>query len=272
MIYAYGGFRPESDPDQKHWSFDLLKPLLSAYSTTASDLRKFASPRHNQEHSGSCVAQATIKALELKRIQKYGQSQHVDLSRLAVYYLSREMMDPPETDQDKGTHISLAADVLRRFGVCRENQDPNKPDDKSFWPFDLNLLFTSPGWLQMRQAYIHKISSWYKIYSVGDDRVNDVILALASGNPIVYGTQIDTNWQTYNGTPLGNPTGTILGGHATVLEGWDPVGGFFWGENSWGNWGPDDGFYKLLPEVIASTNSSDFIVMMGNWEPFIQKV
>jgi hypothetical protein len=64
-----------------------------------------------------------------------------------------------------------------------------------------------------------------------------------------------------------------IGGHATVLEGWDPAGGFFWGENSWGNsWGPDDGFYKMRPEVIANKISSDFIVMTGGWESFIQKV
>jgi C1A family cysteine protease len=178
MTFVCGGFRPEPDPDQKHWSFELLKPALAAYAGKASDLRGFASPRHDQSHSGSCVAQSTIKALELKRIQKYGLLSHVDLSRLALYFLAREMMDPQETDKDDGTFVSLAADVLRRFGVCRESADPAKPDDKAFWPFDLDLLFTSPGWLQMRQAYIHKIDAWYKIYSTGDDRVNDVILAL----------------------------------------------------------------------------------------------
>jgi C1A family cysteine protease len=278
MTLIYTGFRPEDDPNQKHWNFEIIKSQITAYTNTsdlASDLRKFTSPRHNQSHSGSCVTQSAAKALELKRIQKWGIDAHVDLSRLALYYLCRELMDPPETDKDDGTYISIAADVLRRFGVCRETPDPTKPNDHAFWPWDLDLLFKSPSWLAMRQAYVHKISAWYKIYSTGDDRVNDVILALAAGNPVVFGTKVYENFQAYDGTPIGIGYGDLLGGHATVLEGWVPTskkGQYFLGENSWGTeWGPDDGFYKMRPEVIASSDSSDFIVITGGWEPWVQK-
>ena len=62
-----------------------------------------------------------------------------------------------------------------------------------------------------------------------------------------------------------------IGGHATVLVGWDPQGGYFWGENSWGEeWGPDDGFFKIRPEVIASPISRDFLVMTAGYEPYLK--
>lgn len=263
------GFRPENDIEGTHWGFSRLKANLPGQS--GSDLRGFASPRHNQSHTSSCVAQSTVKALELKRIMKHGVTAHVDLSRLAVYYLARELMSPNETNKDEGTHISLAADVLRRFGICRENPILGATNDRSYWPFDATKIMTPPSWGSMRQAYLHKISAWYKIYSKGQDRVGDVIQALASGSPVVYGTQIGDNWFKYDGTPIEKTAGTIAGGHATVLVGWDPQGDFFWGENSWGRgWGPDDGFYKIRPDVIASQMSSDFVVFTCGWEPWAE--
>lgn len=260
------GFRPEPIPvtdkekaDWEKWSFSVaLKPQLAGYSAQTSDLRLFASPRHNQKATSTCVAQSVIKALELKRIQKYGATSHVDLSRLALYYLARELMHPPETDQDKGTYVSLAADALRRFGVCEE----------ALWPFatDLAAVCKSPSWTAMRRAYVHKISSYHRITSTGTARVDEVILALASGNPVVYGTKVGDNWMKYTSSsePLGLPT-NIRGGHATVLEGWD--GKFFIGENSWGLWGKN-GFYEIQPEVIASEFSSDFVVIQAGFEVY----
>jgi C1A family cysteine protease len=282
------GFRRDVDPDKRHYSFELLKGSLPKFSGKSSDLRKYSSPRHDQRSTSSCVAQSIIKALEIKRIQKnallkmgegfseadaikYGLDQHRDLSRLAVYYMARELMEPSEIGKDAGTYIHLAADVLRRFGVCCESPDPQKSLDKSFWPFDINAINKSPGWLQMRNAYLHKISAWYKIYSSSDDRVNDVIHALEAGNPVVYGTEVGPDWSGYDGRALGFPT-KISGGHATVLVGWDNENGHFWGENSWGDkWGPYNGFYKLLPEVVSNEMSNDFIVITGGWEPWAKK-
>ena len=264
------GFRPEplpvTDKEKADWetySFSAaLIPQLSEYSGKTSDLRQFASPRHNQLRSSTCVAQAVIKALELKRIQKYGITAHVDLSRLALYFLARELMSPPETSVDKGTHVSLAADALRRFGVCEE----------ALWPFaaDLPRICTAPSWSAMRRAYVHKIASWHRITSTGTARVDEVITALAAGNPVVYGTRVGKNWMQYtaNSEPLGLPP-DIIGGHATVLEGWNAKS--FLGENSWGLWGKN-GFYEIQPEVIASDLSSDFVVIQSGWESYIQKV
>ncbi len=277
-----------SQPD-----FSDLKRKMGAYvpsspGSSAIDLRRFSpSRRHNQLQTNSCVANSMTRALENKRIQKayysilstgtaeaaalaQAQAQHVALSRLALYYLSREEMDPPETDKDEGTIVSIAAELLRTFGLSREAADPSNPADTAFWPFDITRLFVPPSWKAMRDAAVHKISAWSRITSSGSSRVDDVIAALSAGNVVVFGTQIGKNWQQYDGSSVIQPVvGTPEGGHATMLCGWDPSG-FFWDENSWGDdWG-DDGFCRVSPDVIAGEQTSDLVVVQGGWEPWHQ--
>lgn len=270
MAPNLSGFRPEpADLAEQHWSFSMVRQAVltaighgaasGALDALASDLRPYSSPRHDQTTTSSCVANSVVKALEIKRIQKYGIGAHVDLSRLALYYLGRELMDPEETQHDDGMYVSMAAEVLRRFGVCKESD----------WPFDEQKIFAPPTWTAMRKAYVHKIASWYRIASTGIDRVGDVIANLAADNPVPFGTVIGDDWMNYGpGEVLQKVEGAIRGRHATVLVGWQPhlYGGVFIGENSWGtSWG-EDGFYYMAPEVIGAIETSDLLAMAGGWE------
>lgn len=245
---------------EKHWSFgDKMKPTMNVVGSLASDLRPYSSPRHNQRSSNSCAAQTIIKYRELIRIKAYGPEAHVDLSRLACYFLARELMDPPETDRDEGSYITANAEALRRFGTCVE----------SLWAFESAHLLRSPPWRVMQSAYKNKIPGWTIVTSSGSDRVDDVILTLANGLPVAYGRPVGRDWVNYDGTkPLGvseNPTGK----HATLLLGWDPQKGVFLGENSWGaEWGID-GFYEIYPEAIAERAASDFVVMADTPERLV---
>jgi C1A family cysteine protease len=250
---------------ERHWKFSSVRSTVLADAASgvpidslASDWRAFSSPRHDQRETSSCVAQALIKALEIKRIMRFGLSRHVDLSVSALYYLARELMLPSETEHDDGTYLSLAADCLRRFGVCAESE----------WPFDVRRLFTAPSWRAMRRAYQNKISAWYRIDSSGIDRVRDTILALAAGSPVPYGTTVGANWRAYKVGGVLRKTLNVEGRHATTLVGWDPHmhGGVFIGENSWGGGWGDDGFYLIAPEVIAAYESSDFLAITGSWD------
>ena len=251
------GFLPEPDEDDnKHWSYeDTLKPGMATLFTGPNvDLRPFSSPRQDQKASSSCVAHATVKALEIKRIIEHGPENHVDLSRLAVYYLARELMFPPKTGKDSGTYISHAFDAMRRFGIPPESD----------WPFDLDKVNSPPSWMAMRSAPGHKITSFFKIRSKGNARVDEVVRCLQAGNPVVYGTQVGDEWFNYQvGQVLKLPVGTSSG-HATVLVGF--VNGLFVGENSWGSsWG-QEGFYLMDPSVIANETSKDFWVCSATWE------
>lgn len=253
------GFVPEPPQVfQTHYNIT----ALGITATGTSDLRRFSLVRHNQLKTSSCVANAVAKALEIKRVQKYGEQAHVDLSRLALYYLTREKMGAPYFKQDDGSYISVAASVLKDFGIPRE--EPISKTDKSYWPFDVSKINIPPSVMAMRSAYLHKISAYYAIHDTGSARTQKVIQALSAGHPVVYGTKVYENFQDYKSGIWSKNSGKILGGHATTIVGWD--GTSFIGENSWGPiWG-DDGFYRVSPSIIESSESSDFIAMTGAWE------
>jgi Papain family cysteine protease len=270
MAFTLNGHLPDPDDENalsSYWNFGAqLRPHLVPGAGDA-DLRPYASPRHDQGQTGSCVAQSVVKALEnLERQEicrargllpsQLGPDDHKNLSVLALYYLCREQMQPSRVQEDSGTHPFLACDCLRRFGVCTEAE----------WPFDPSKLRESPSIMAMREAFMHKLSAYYRITETGQDRVQSVLDALRANHPVVYGTDVGDNWMTYQvGQVLQRPE-TTLGGHATHLVGWDNSRGVFIGENSWGTrWG-EDGYYLLAPEVIADPCSRDFWVITGSWE------
>lgn len=260
-MFKIGGHRP--DPiGLEYKSFD--KSILSGMVLpNEADLRQFSSPRHNQKNTNSCVAQSTIKALEIKRIQKHGVSSHIPLSVLDLYFGARDLMSPKETNVDSGTNIYLACDVLQRFGVCREQM----------FPFDERNLFIPSPILATREAYLNKIVDSFKIISTGNDRVDDVIANLQAGNPVVFGTVVGANWFNYtsNSKPLDVVASQdIKGSHATCLVGW--VNNLFITENSWSETWGDNGYGWLRPEVIASDQSSDFWVILDGSEVFYENM
>lgn len=246
------GYIPDPKNDQ-YWSFEQkLLFTLSASTAGSIDLRKYTSPRHNQRKTGTCVAQSVIKALEIKR--RMAGKPHVDLSVLHLYFLCRQLMKPPQTNMDKGTHIYLAAHCLRKFGVCQD----------SLWPFDESKIYLNPGWKPLSSGAAHKIDACYRIKSRGTDRVDSVIAALLDGNPIVYATAVGSNWTSYRKGQVLQLPDKISGWHATVIIGW--TGTHFICENSWGtSWG-DNGFYLIDPDVIASTSANDFWVIREGYE------
>ncbi len=257
MDMPYGlGFLPEEDSPQ-HWGYEeLLQGNMTSLASGDVDMRPFSQRRHHQGQTNSCVANAVTKALEIKRVMyQGGHGTAQEFSRLMVYYLARELTLPPTTSVDRGTYVSHACDAIRRFGVCLEED----------WPFQAEHITQNPPWRVMRKGYLNHIDSFYKIRSKGSDRVDAVIECLQAGEPVVYGTELDTSWFTYKKDQvLKVPTKKIVGRHATVLLGWRK--GLFLGENSWGHGWGDDGFYQMDPEVIASEGSRDFWVLQCGHE------
>lgn len=248
---------------------------MAAPRDLTSDLRKFSSPRQDQRSTSTCTAQGCAKMIEVTRIRheyservgkmsedealRLARVEHDDVSILAIYFLGRELMDPPETHHDDGCYVSLVVEAARRFGVCLE----------SLWPFEESRINLSPPWRVMRSAYKNKIAGWTRIASTGNMRIDMCQLALAWGKPVEYGIMLGQEWMDYgpNSEPL-QITKSVKGGHATVLVGWDPKKCVFIGENSWGSWGKE-GFYEITPEAIASSHASDFVVVTDNLEDIV---
>jgi C1A family cysteine protease len=256
-----GGWRP--DPaGVPYWKFDSKKLTFKTPSLYGDvDLRAFSSPRQDQRQTGTCVAQSVIKALEIKRIMKYGKDKHQDLSILDVYYGARDLMSPKQTNHDDGTYIYLACDVLRRYGVCRETMHP----------FQESRLFIPPPVLATREARLNRIHSHFKLLSSGEDLIEEMILNLHAGNPIVFGTLVGDEWQRYPGgnAVIGINKDGDGGGHAMCVVGW--VGGKFIVENSWGRYWGNDGFAWVAPEVFKDKYTKDLWVIVTGSEAWFEK-
>lgn len=251
-----GGWR--ADPEtEKYWTFDKKRFSFKTAATGEVDLRPYSSPRHDQSELGSCVAQSLIKALEIKRILRHGHKAHVDLSVLDLYYGARDLMNPKETHLDDGTYIHLGCDVLRRYGVARAK----------LWPYDMKNVHIAPPVMATREASLNRIHSHFRLVSKHDELLDEIILNLHAGNPVVFGTQVGTDWFNYKKGVLRvekNPKGQ----HAICIVGY--VAGSFIIENSWsGTWG-ENGFARLSPEVLTHPYSKDFWVIVDGSEVWFE--
>jgi len=262
------GYLPE-DIKPEHWrSHERIEPVLQeacsldSYDLGEVDLRPFTSPRHNQLSLGSCVAQALVKALEIKRIQ--AGKPHIDLSVLHLYYLARERMPSRPTNRDTGTQISNACEAMRKIGVCTD----------ALWPYDTSKFAHAPPLMAVREAFVNKIQSYYRIVGEGQDRITGILLHLHSGNPVVYGTALNKSFFRVDKHSVVGPfSGKKAGRHAMCVVGWlpDHKGGCFVIENSWGtNWG-DNGFFYARPEHLSDPQARDLWAIAEGFEPWAER-
>lgn len=233
---------------QKDFKFPTLAAKLPVGTTGDVDLSPYSTPS-NQFELSSCVGNATADAVEiLNAIAGY---QPVQLSRLFVYAMARIRSGDPKLEHDEGTYIRTAFDTLARFGVC----------DEYLWPYQTGLVHTSPSIKAQRQAVGHRIHSFYRIDSDGDQRIADIVKALHAKHPVVFGTLVASEFQSVRDrTPLNRPgpNAVILGGHAMIIVGY--IGGNFLIKNSWGTGWGSHGFCLMSPEYITWANTWDLWV------------
>ena len=232
----------------KDYKFNDLKGKMATGTSGDVDLSPYSTPS-NQFNVGSCVGNATADSVEiLNAIAGYSP---VQLSRLFVYAMARILSGDAKLEKDNGTFIRVAFECLAKFGVC----------DEYLWPYDTSKVHDQPSVKAQRQAAGHRIHSYYRIDSSGDDRCQDIIDALHSNHPVVFGTMISDRFQkTSNRTPIPRPTAgdQLLGGHAMIIVGY--LGGRFLVKNSWGaHWG-SQGFCLMTPEYITWKNTWDLWV------------
>ncbi len=206
----------------------------------------------NQGSLPSCVGNGTCEALEvLENIAHQGISGYeaTPLSRMFVWAMARTQEGT--LDQVTGCFTRTAMTVIQTLGVCAE----------ALWPYEAGLATTSPSLLAQRQALGHTIQSAYRIDTLAQDRVNDVITALQASHPVVFGTDVTNAFEGLTGAgpvDVPQPTASIAGGHCMVVVGWD--GANFKVKNSWGtDWG-DGGFCLMTPAYIEWDNTTDLWV------------
>jgi C1A family cysteine protease len=228
-------------------------PLASAPLVEGISVKQNFKDISNQYSVGSCVANSTADngEAELARSKKISPSQVEDLSRLFIYWNSRNNQSPPAADVDDGTYISLAFDSVRRYGVPAETT----------WPYNIGDVNKRPSPIAYKRAIANRLIAYYSINSDGDARVAEVIRALSSGHGVVIGTKVDTAFTKLNSTNYVAtvPTGNYIGGHAMVVVGWN--NNMFEVRNSWGTGWGNQGYFLMSPEYIKASITHDLFVM-----------
>ncbi|UJR12753.1 hypothetical protein I4U23_016927 [Adineta vaga] len=200
------------------------------------DLRNEMTTVENQSSIGSCSANALAGVYEYLARKKHGES--IDVSRLFIYYNSREKDQPGEPVTDSGCSMTSAIEALEEFGTCLE----------SLWPYDISRVNTRPNSEVYTSAKPHTISEALQI------KINlyEMKSCLAQGFPFVFGLHLFTSFDK------AAKTGTVPmpdsnhrsrqsdGSHALVAVGYSDQSQSFIVRNSWGeDWG--DRGYCYIP-------------------------
>lgn len=210
------------------------------------NLKSLQSPVHDQGQSGSCVGNAVanhLEFLQLKALKAKIPSPEVfpdtgpdvfngmaydPISRLFIYYNARSLEGM--TQYDSGCNIYDAVASIQKTGFCQE----------SIWPFNLNNMYTQPSKAAFAEASNHRAIMAYSI-----DNSDDIKICLASGYPVVFGTDVYRSFENVgkNGVYPG-PTGweRSMGGHCMLIVAYDDYYQSFTVKNSWGTGWADKGY------------------------------
>ena len=189
----------------------------------------------DQGQSGSCVAQASAKCLELVT--------GVRPSRLAIYEAARVRGGQSiEALRDVGCIPALAVEAMTLEGVSAEER----------WAFDPAKVLKATPWDVLRADV--KVGGWAKLE--GPDQVR---AALASGHPVMFGMPVDEAFESYAGGLYPGRSGASLGGHMQTIVGYSSDA--FRVLNSWGTGWGHGGCSWIAEAYLFGGEPSDFYVL-----------
>lgn len=183
-------------------------------------------PISDQGEAGSCVANATMDAIETI------MPVVVQLSRRFSYWTARRADGGGAEDRDDGTFIRSALEQARELGVCREET----------FPYDDRDIISRPPLGSYLEALDHRIEEFYAIRGQGKLRLDRVAAALDAGLPVIVGMSVGKAWFDVDARDVAHgPPANTVGGHAQVVVGYRTLadGSRWWRiRNSWGTgWG-----------------------------------
>jgi C1A family cysteine protease len=243
--YRYVRANPESDVFEPTLDLDLPKKV---------DLRPLMTPVEDQGALQSCTANAIAGAYEYL-IRKH-TGEHVDLSRLFIYYNAR--WRDGEQDQDSGSVIQYGMESLARFGACHE----------WVWPYDPEAVLERPKRSSYVEAEKFRTLSMQRVSVELDDWKQ----CLAEGYPIVFGCALFESFdrcETRGGVvPMPDPKEVARGEHgrhAMLCVGYSDVDEVFIVRNSWGaEWGAAGYCYMPYNYLMSEKlNGGDCWILRG---------
>ena len=244
--YRIGGYKRDNE-DPRDNKFQDLVPKFGVVNTPdIFDLREYCADVEDQKTTSSCTVNATVGGLEVLENVQSNNTSCVTLSRLFIYYNAR--LENNDQDKDEGTYIRNCMSALAGLGVCEE----------SVWPFDVDKVNDKPSWASYRGAVVHKTKGFYRIDGNGQGRVEQIEKSISAKHPVVFGATLSQNF----GEPDSNnmvhaPSGSVVGGHAMLLVGFDRKNRIFTIRNSWGKDWFDGGYCYASYDWLDQCDVSD---------------
>lgn len=263
MLKRALGYRRD-ELDSRDWDEGRLG-LVASSSAPTSVLLGHQPPVYDQGRSSSCVAQAMAGAIEIqerKAAVMRGESPRLikTPSRLQMYFLSRRAHAGGPAIFDTGTYPRVLAQVVERLGVADEEHWKFRTD-----PFTVNRR---PSMVAMMRGKSRSGGQYYRIKSVGEQRIAAIKAALLEGYPVTFGTRVTSDFLSSIGPAIVDRPmsgSKFAGGHAMLIVGYKETGSglVFDVRNSWGTGWRVGGHCWMTEDYMRWAHARDFQIVKG---------
>jgi C1A family cysteine protease len=201
----------------------------------------FVTDVRDQKQCGSCWAFATTAALESSvLITMNAPNTEVDLSE-------QVLVSCGNSGSCNGGYPSYASNFIQNTGLPLESCYP-------YTGTNGNCANACANW----QSSTYKIVDWWGVSKSVDALKN----ALYTYGPLVTTMQVYQDFFNYSKGVYSYVSGSLAGGHAILLVGYDDAGQYFICKNSWGTWWGESGFFRIgYSEIHSKTQLGGFATL-----------
>lgn len=196
----------------------------------------------NKQVIGDCVGQSSraIKAIQ--------EGHGLDFAPDFVYSQCKKLDGAPDQE---GTQPRIAMQVLKNIGAARKGLYDN---------LTANTPRPEPSAAAVDDAKPFVISAYARIQTV-----DEIKHALVNQGPVMGAVIVTDSFMNAPGGVIPNPQGSILGGHAICIDGYDDSKQQFRFINSWGEeWG-DEGYGWLPYSFLTFTTDIGMRFFIEAW-------
>ena len=214
------------DPEDNRDFLFMAKPEVVQVLPPSMDLRASDTRIENQGAYGSCAAHAGTG--EFEYLENKVTKTYTERSRMFLY---KEARDLDGSTGDVGTYLRSVAKVMADMGLPPE----------SIWPYTSSNLNAEPTTAVKNEAIkAHADSYWRLDGGTHDQTILNIKAAIANnGLPVMFGCTVYSSiFNTGSDGMIPAPGGSVAGGHAMLIVGYDDAKQRFLIKNSWGtSWG-----------------------------------